>query len=347
MVFVLAASGALLGLLLVSLQQNRTRVRGLAPYGATGLFFALLTAALQQAVPWWLCPLIGLASGLAYASLLVRPCGAAGYAGALLFAVLTAWLASISNLWLLVVAAGVGAAAAGGLLLRDTYEQTLEALFWPIFRTHGHGPGLGRVPTSGPLLVLANHTAWFDPLWLGKVLPRRLTGMLTSAFFDKPILHFLATRIVHAIRVAESSYRRQAPELDQAIAALDRGEAVLIFPEGQMRKRAEKPLHPFGRGVWQILRERPHVPVVVCWIEGGWGSFTSYHGGPPAKHKKFDFWRRIDVAVCEPEVLSAELLEDHRATRNYLKQKCLNARRHLGLEPLQEQHLAPAQANGN
>ena len=34
------------------------------------------------------------------------------------------------------------------------------------------------------LLVVANHAAWFDPLWLAKVLPRFVTPMMTSAFFS-------------------------------------------------------------------------------------------------------------------------------------------------------------------
>src|SRR5207248_1292392 len=132
-------------------------------------------------------------------------------------------------------------------------------------------------------------------IFLGKLLPRRLIAMLTSDFYDIPILHFLAARVVQCIRVPVSGYRHEAPELAEAVAALDRGECVLVFPEGQMRKREDRPLHRFGRGVWHILRQRPATPVVVCWIEGAWGSSTSYCNGPPAKTKRLDFWRPILV----------------------------------------------------
>jgi hypothetical protein len=53
--------------------------------------------------------------------------------------------------------------------------------------------------------------------------------------------------------------------------------------------------------------------------------------GPPMTNKKRDFWRRIDIAVEEPQVLPAEVLADHRSTRRYLMRACLEARRHLGL----------------
>ena len=119
-----------------------------------------------------------------------------------------------------------------------------------------------------------------------------------------------------------------------AIARLDRGDCVVIFPEGFMRRSEDKPLRHFGRGVWHILHERPQTPVVVCWIEGGWGSYFSYCNGPPAKNKRFDFWRRISIAVGEPQLLNPSLLADQRATRRHLMQLCLDARRYLGLEPL-------------
>jgi hypothetical protein len=100
-----------------------------------------------------------------------------------------------------------------------------------------------------------------------------------------------------------------------------------------MRRREERPLKQFGQGVWHILRDRPQTPVVVCWIEGGWGSYASYWKGPPAVNKRMDFWRHIDIAVGEPMVLGAELLADQRATRSYLMRVCLETRKYLGLEP--------------
>jgi 1-acyl-sn-glycerol-3-phosphate acyltransferase len=157
--------------------------------------------------------------------------------------------------------------------------------------------------------------------------------MLTSTFFDTPLLRWLGTHVVPTIRVQAATYRREAPELAEAVAALDRGEAVLIFPEGQMRKTEHQQLRQFGRGVWHILRERPSTPVLVCWIEGGWGSFASYYGGPPARGKPLDWWRAIHVAVEEPFTLSPDLLADHRATRRHLMHVCLEARGYLGLEP--------------
>jgi 1-acyl-sn-glycerol-3-phosphate acyltransferase len=113
---------------------------------------------------------------------------------------------------------------------------------------------------------------------------------------------------------------------------------VVIFPEGFLRRRQEVNLRQFGQGVWHILHARPQTPVVVCWIEGGWGSYMSYFNGPPLVNKRPDIWRRIDVAIGDPQLLGTGLLEDDRTTRSYLMGVCLQARRFLRLEPL-ESHI--------
>jgi hypothetical protein len=50
------------------------------------------------------------------------------------------------------------------------------------------------------------------------------------------------------------------------------------------------------------------------------------------QNKRPDFWYPIDIVVTEPQVIPPEILADHRATRRYLMQECLNARGYLGLE---------------
>src|SRR5207244_9486788 len=110
---------------------------------------------------------------------------------------------------------------------------------------------------------------------------------------DLPGVRWLMEKVVRAIRVPQERFRREAPELQEAIAELKRGGCVLIFPEGFLRRKEEKLLKLFGQGVWRILKEVPNTPVVVFWIEGGWGSYTSYKDGPPMKNKKMDFHRRI------------------------------------------------------
>jgi 1-acyl-sn-glycerol-3-phosphate acyltransferase len=220
------------------------------------------------------------------------------------------------------------------LLFRELFEQTLEVLLWPIYRIRAFGPGATIPPMRGPVIVLANHTAWFDPLWLSKVVPFRVRPMMTARFYDLPGVRWLMKNVVRTIRVPEPRFRREMPEVQEAIAGLARGDTIMIFPEGWLRRKEDHSLRRFGQGVHQMLKAHPQTPVVVCWIEGGWKSFASYWNGLPTKNKRMDFWRTIRVGVSAPEVLKPELLADQKATRRYLMQACLQARAFLGLPPL-------------
>jgi len=157
---------------------------------------------------------------------------------------------------------------------------------------------------------------------------------MTSAFYDLPFIRWSMVHIVGAIRVPVARFRREAPELRDAVELLRQGGCVLIFPEAQLRRREDQLLRKFGQGVWRILQESPDVPVVVCWIEGGWRSFTSYYNRPPLRGKPLDWARRIDIAFEKPQILDPVVLADQHATRQYLMRACRECRRYLGLPVL-------------
>jgi 1-acyl-sn-glycerol-3-phosphate acyltransferase len=214
---------------------------------------------------------------------------------------------------------------------RPWFELTCEPVMWRMYHIRAVGPGFKEMSPSGPCIILANHASWLDPLFLVKVVPRRITGMMTAKFHETPVLGWLARRF-NVIRVPENALKQQdTPEIRDTVAALDRGECVVIFPEGYLRRSEEKPLRRFGRGVWQILRERPNTPVYAIWIEGSWGSYCSYWNGPPAKNKKPDRRRRIDMCSSAAVTVPADVLENHMQTRMYLMNLVLGARAHLGL----------------
>jgi 1-acyl-sn-glycerol-3-phosphate acyltransferase len=341
--------GLALGFLLAGFQGHPRRQLGLVSFGSTGLTIGLLLLTFGIAPSPALTVFLGCMGGLIIVPLSatfpadlaadIRGQGMAycQLAKAAAVAVMTGlFIGEVihpdQQFWLLTALAGLATFGAWWIFFRETLELVLELLVFPMYRIRAHGPGLPTFPPAGPLIVIANHSAWFDPIWLAKVLPRRLIPMMTSVFYDLPVMRWLMVRVAHAIRVQASTFRREVPELKEAVAVLDRGECLVIFPEGAMRKSAEQPLRQFGQGVWHIVRERPATPIVVCWIEGGWGSYFSYCDGPPTKNKRFDFRRRIDVAVTPPRNLPADVLENQKMTRSFLMRACLEARGILGLE---------------
>jgi 1-acyl-sn-glycerol-3-phosphate acyltransferase len=235
--------------------------------------------------------------------------------------------------WGVLAASAAVLAVAWARLFRPAFEFTVEPLLWRMYQIRWTGPGLVDFPQTGPCLIVANHACWYDPIFLSKVYPRPLTPMMTSRFYDLRVM----TRLMKAfgiIRVPDKALKKDAPEIGEAVAALTRGECVVIFPEGYLRRTDDKPLRRFGQGVWQILKARPHTPVYATWIEGGWGSFTSYFNGPPRKNKAKDVRRPIGVGVSAAVTVPPEVLEEHLRTRVHLMNLVSAARAHLGLTPL-------------
>ncbi|HKB03973.1 MAG TPA: 1-acyl-sn-glycerol-3-phosphate acyltransferase, partial [Gemmataceae bacterium] len=239
-----------------------------------------------------------------------------------------------SLLNVLVAAAALGAVGAWFGFFRPAVEGTMEIAVEIMYRVRSAGPDAERLPARGPYLVIANHAAWLDPLWMAQVLPAPITPMMTSKFYDLPVIAWLMRHVIRTIRVPDVPYRHEAPELQEAIRRLDRGECVVLFPEGYLRRKEEVPLRRFGRGVWKILSDRPQTPVFACWIEGGWGSYFSFKGGPPTKGKRPDFRRPIRIGVTGPFTVDPATLADHMATRMHLMERVNAARPLLGLEPL-------------
>ena len=352
--------GAGLGCLTASWQGHPRRSLGLVPLGATGLLLGLLWAtgapSSAAALPVVPCFVLGFMGGLVNVPLRAAyqaavPADARGNGMAAMNTVIyvltttlalvllglirgTALRTPIAQLTFLALLAAAGAVVAWWHLMPQAVEQILEMLLTIMYRVRTHGPGTDLIPRRGPLLVVSNHAAYLDPFWLCKVLPRKATPMMTSAFYDLPFIRWCMVHIVGAIRVPVSRFRREAPELRDAVALLRRGGCVLIFPEGQLRRRADQSLRMFGQGVWRILQEAPDTPVLVCWIEGGWASFTSYYNGLPMRGKGLDWARRIDIAFEKPQPIDPTILADQHATRQYLMRACRECRRYLGLPVL-------------
>jgi len=330
------------------------RTLGAVPYGMTVVTVCSLWA---FASGDWSSPAIGIgfSLGLMAPSLLTayqihQPDDRRGHGAALLFggcAMISGAFLFLLVIWTAnppaskpVIAAGIFCLSISGLVFtwvvffRPAAERTVEWLLWPFYRIRATGPGVHALPWKGPVIVIANHAAWFDPLWLTKIVPFAPTPMMTSKFFDLPVIGWFVRKVMGAVRVPDVVMRKEAPEISQVIAALDRGECMFIFPEGWLRRKEDQELRRFGRGIWQILTERPQVPIFACWIDGSWGSFVSYRNGPPMKNKRLDFWRPIRIAVLEPFKVDAASLEKHMTTRMLLMHKVLEARALLGLPPI-------------
>jgi len=344
----LVFGGWLLGLILPRLYAHRGRCLGTVPFCTTAAFVVVLIAQLMGEWTYTVVGLFCLFGGYAAGAILryrdkfrtdQKTMVLAASFGTLLAVGAIAAFLMVGHAsdewkaiygWLLLALTGLIAAVSSIDLFRLGVEFSLEVPVGSMYRISQTGPGIPHVPQTGPCLIIANHGAWFDPVFIGKVFARELTPMMTASFYDiKFLTPFM--RMIHVIRVPEKPLKRDAPEVHEAIAALDAGHCVLIFPEGYLRRKEEQYVRRFGQGAWQILAARPDTPVVPCWIEGSWGSYCSYFGGPPTMNKKPDFRRRIHVAVNPVVKVPREILDNSLIARAHLANLVLAARTVLGL----------------
>jgi 1-acyl-sn-glycerol-3-phosphate acyltransferase len=94
--------------------------------------------------------------------------------------------------------------------------------------------GLERVPRTGPLLIVANHLSFYDPMLLGLVLPRRVWFFTKAEIFRWPIVGG-ACKITGQIPVRRGESDRIA--LEKALAYLEEGKALMFFPEGTVARQ--------------------------------------------------------------------------------------------------------------
>lgn len=119
--------------------------------------------------------------------------------------------------------------------------------------------GRAHVP-RGPVLLAANHRSFLDPFAIGCCVPRPIYFMAKRELFDRRVAGwFLNALGAFPVRRGESDEESMAT----ARILLERGEGVLIFPEGARHRSG--PLHPPRRGVGRLALQTgaPIVPVAI------------------------------------------------------------------------------------
>ena len=181
-----------------------------------------------------------------------------------------------------------------------------KALLRVLFRIFNRWEVRGRehVPTSGGVLLLANHTSYADPPIVGTACPRPVHFMAKAVLFRIPVLAGLIRR-THAFPVRRDAADRAA--LRRAVRLLREGKVLLIFPEGTRSPDGRLMELEIGAAFIALSGRAQVVPTAIVGAD-----HLLPRGKPvllPAK-LRVSFGRPVDLSGFHAQRPTRELLHD-------------------------------------
>ena len=131
--------------------------------------------------------------------------------------------------------------------------------------------GCEHIPAKGGAVIIANHLSYVDPVLLQLACPRpiRFIGhksLRSNRFFD------WVFRLSGALTISAG---KPAEAIRLAIKAVEAGEIVAVFPEGQISRTGQ--LMAIRRG-FEVIARKANAPIIPVYIDGVWGSVFSFAG---------------------------------------------------------------------
>jgi len=133
--------------------------------------------------------------------------------------------------------------------------------------------GAEKLPKFGPAIIVANHNSHLDALVLMSLFPFSSIESIRPVaafdyFFKNRLLRFISEKLIGILPIdRKRGYKTKgAYPLQPILDALDRGEIIIIFPEGSRGEPGK--LKPFKSGFAHLTKMRPDVPVIPVTLSG-------------------------------------------------------------------------------
>jgi 1-acyl-sn-glycerol-3-phosphate acyltransferase len=129
----------------------------------------------------------------------------------------------------------------------------------------------GGLPTAARRVYFGNHGSHGDFVLIWTTLPgrlRRATRPVAGQDYwaASALRRFIGNQVFNALLIDRKPAPGAPSPVDGMVEALQRGESLIIFPEGT-RNTSEAPLLPFKAGLFYLNRRLPEVELIPVWID--------------------------------------------------------------------------------
>lgn len=137
------------------------------------------------------------------------------------------------------------------------------------FLVGGQGVWIGAEPAERQRIYFANHSSHLDTLLLWAALPphlRESTHPVAAAdYWGKGrVRRYIALRVLNGVLIDRSGGRASDP-LVPLHDVLDRGDSLIIFPEGT--RAFDKLPGPFKAGLYHLAAKHPDVELIPVFLD--------------------------------------------------------------------------------
>ena len=170
-------------------------------------------------------------------------------------------------------------------------RAALRFAFFFVFRYKVKVMGVQNIPESGPVLLVGPHFSFIDWAVLQIASPRPLRiASNRNTFAD-----WYQRWFFHGNFLISINRRDPAPAMEEIHKALLNGEAVVIFPEGEVSKTPF--VSTFSLDYSKAI-EGTEAPIIPFYIQGLWGSRYSHASESVNRPQSFN--RIISVGFSKP-----------------------------------------------